>query len=108
MRILQVTGKTGGIYFGKWWCSDSAQPVGDIPIIRYLRKDGTWDRTTEYFDSKEEIENLLKTAGPPDFSVDAREAVDRDYWRDVRDEELRGMDRDWHEQEFEFEGRYDG
>lgn len=88
MRIQQIDSPVvcGKEYVGKWYCSDCFNPVDDIPVIRYLGKNGTWGKITEYFDSKAEIDELLKTASPPNFFVDKDEEVSRQYWRDVEAE----------------------
>jgi len=104
MRIHQVNSTlVGDTYRGKWWCVDSMDMDDDYGAVnRYLQPDGTWGKNTEYFDSKEQVEELLKLGHKPDFSMDSWEAhyrrqqyedMMRDAYESMRDDD-RSYD-DW-------------
>ena len=90
MRIQQITSPVvcGPKYVGKWWCSETL-PVGSdgYPVHRYLNSNSVWGKNTEYFDSREQIENLLVRAGQPDFTLDTNELRNRAMLRDWIDDE---------------------
>ncbi len=90
-HIVQVKGAiVGKDYDGKWVASVS-EIVEGIRIVRYLKKDGTWGKTTDYHDSSESIVTLLGLDIQPDFSVDwkdhyAHQVVQEDMERMMDDD----------------------
>ena len=66
---------------GKWYCSNSVIGDDGDPVIRYLQHDGTWGKTTNYFDSKPEIEKLLELGHRTDFTVSQQEQWGRNMIR---------------------------
>lgn len=71
MRIEQITSSVicGPKYVGKWYCVESVDgPDGD-PIHRYLQHDGSWGKTTQYFDSEADLTAALNPESKPDFSL---------------------------------------
>jgi hypothetical protein len=47
------------------------------PVIRYLQNDGTWGKTTRYFDDETQIQDLLKLGHKPNFTMDNPERTNR-------------------------------
>lgn len=68
--------------FGQWWCCDSIKGADGDAVVRYLKKDGTWAENTDYFDSREQIEEALKLGHKPDFTVSKEEQWGRDMMRE--------------------------
>lgn len=67
----------GKDFVGKWFAASSIDgPDGD-PINRYLQLDGSWGKTTRYFNSKEEVESALSKGSIPDFNLSRQELEDR-------------------------------
>lgn len=83
MNIRQITSKVvcGEKNVGKWYCSDSKTGSDNHPVHRYLQHDGTWGKNTQYFDSKQEIENALAKGHKPDFNIAKQELHDRETIR---------------------------
>jgi len=51
-------------------------------VHRYLQEDGTWGKTTFYFDSEEQLLAAEQLGHQPDFTLSEREAQDRALIRD--------------------------
>lgn len=95
MQIRQVTSPHLGdpLLIGKWFCSDSIMgPDGD-PVFRYLQQDGTWGKTTKYFDTVREINELLVNASEPDFTLSEMELHGRAMMREDIERGFEEMDR---------------
>ena len=92
MRILQITSAVvcGQHNLGKWFCFDTGSDCENKPIHRYLQKDGTWGLNASYFDTQNEITELLKLGHQPDFSLSKDERLSRqmeDWQQDYTDED---------------------
>lgn len=88
MRILQIIPSriSSQDTWNKWYCSDSVDGLDGDPVIRYLQSDGTWGKTTHYFDSDWEIHQLLELGHKPDFTLSRRDLEDRAMIRqDIED-----------------------
>lgn len=82
MHIRQITSKVvSEKYVGKWYCADSVPGCDGDPVNRYLRADGSWGKTTHYFDSKEAVEQALAVGHKPDFTMSEQELFDRETIR---------------------------
>lgn len=82
------------VYFpytlGKWYCSMHGEYRGR-QVLRYLGLNSTWNQNTYWFDTKEQILNLLARAQPPDFTMSRQEMDDyemmqQDMARDLFDD----------------------
>lgn len=99
MRIMQINSPVvcGPALVGKWYCSDSVPGKDGDPVVRYLQHDGTWGKTTQYFDSKDVIEEFLKLGHQPDFTVSQQEQFDRNT---IRSDVERGFADIWDDERY--------
>ena len=85
MHITQITSAVicGPDHVGKWYCSDSRDGDDGDLIHRYLQHDGTWGKTTAYFDTELELQSALAEGFQPDFTLSNIERMDRADLRDM-------------------------
>ena len=101
MRIIQVVSKfLGEKYQGKWYCSDSIMGSDGDPIIRYLAKDGKWGKTSQYFDTEEEVNKALEKDFQPDFTMSRQEIESRRLIREMAEDSF-----DWGDDDTRYQWR---
>lgn len=90
-NIKQATSRVVFPYsFGKWYCAMFGKYKH---VVRYLQPFGSWGKNTHWFDTKDEILNLLALAEQPDFTMSQQETDDLqmmedDMARDLDEERL--------------------
>lgn len=66
----------------KWYCSISATGSDGDPVVRYLGLNSTWNRIAYWFDTEDQIKNLLALAEQPDFTLSDYDLESREMMRD--------------------------
>ena len=95
-RIVQVSLDTTVLPSqcrGKWYCSVYDNGSDGWPIYRYLQADGSWGKTTHYFDTQEILAEAALTGTLrgeiPDFFLSNQELQDRAEIREMAEESFR-------------------
>lgn len=78
---------------GMWYCSVSIMGDDGDPITRYLNKDGGWNGTSSYWETKQAVcDRLAAGIAVPDFPLCDMEREDRACIRNMYDLD---NDSDW-------------
>ena len=94
--IRQITPGTAAFssdIHGKWYCSIWGDGSDGWPVYRYLQADGSWDKTSYYFDTQEAVAEAALTGTlrgeMPDFWLSNQELQDRAEIREMAEESFR-------------------